>query len=63
MVRQRKFLGVLFECCGAYARIYKNKAGDVYEGRCPRCGRRVRVRIDPQGVRERFFVARPIRMP
>ncbi len=59
MPRDRKFLGIMYECCHAYGRAYRNPEGDAYEGRCPRCGRAVRVRIDPRGTRQRFFVAYP----
>ncbi|MFW6118957.1 MAG: hypothetical protein ACOC7S_01325 [Planctomycetota bacterium] len=59
----KKFLGVMFECCHVYARLYRNTRGDAYEGRCPRCSRRVRVRIDPEGTDQRFFTAYPRRLP
>ena len=55
----RKFLGIYFECCRLYARIYRNCEGTAYEGRCPRCGRSVRVSIGAGGTPRRFFAARP----
>ena len=56
---ERKFLGILFECCHVYGRIYKNAAGTAYEGVCPRCQRRLSVRIGPEGTQRRIFIARP----
>ncbi len=49
------FVGVRFECCRVYARIYINSAGAAYEGHCPRCCRRVRFRVGPGGSDARFF--------
>lgn len=55
---KRSFLGIFFECCNVYGRIYKNKEGTAYEGRCPKCLRRVHVRVGEGGTSQRFFKAR-----
>ena len=52
-----KFLGVHFMCCDIYARVYPNREQTAYEGRCPRCGKRVEVRIGEGGTDARFFQA------
>ena len=61
MAPKRSFLGVFFECCGAYSRIYQNADGTAYEGRCPRCLGGVKVPVGPGGTDQRFFVAYPRR--
>ncbi len=54
---KRNWLGIQFECCTTYSRIYKNGAGTAYVGWCPRCGRRVNVAVGPGGTDARFFRA------
>ena len=56
-VDSRKFVGVRFECCAIYTRVYVNREGTAYEGRCPRCARAVRFEIGPGGTDSRFFSA------
>jgi hypothetical protein len=53
----KKFIGIMFECCNVYRRIYVNKNGTAYEGRCPKCYRTVKVKIGEGGTSSRFFTA------
>jgi hypothetical protein len=55
--RGRPWLAVHWRCCGVYSRVYRNKAGTLYEGRCPKCGRPVTARVGPGGTSHRFFEA------
>ena len=55
MTRDRTFLGIVFECCGIYARIYLNRKATAFEGRCPKCLKKVAVRLDPRGAKDRFM--------
>ena len=52
---KKKFLGLKFTCCGAYSRVYINRDGTAYEGRCPKCLKHVRLAIGEGGTDNRFF--------
>ncbi len=54
-MQKREFIGVMFECCNVYVRVYLNKEGTAYAARCPRCGRPLKVEISPDGSDSRFF--------
>ena len=54
---KKNFLGIMFNCCGVYGRIYKNKDETAYVGRCPRCMRTIKIDIGEGGTGQRFFHA------
>lgn len=53
----KSFVGIHFACCDVYSRVYINRAGTAYEGNCPKCSKRVRLRIARDGTDSRFFTA------
>ncbi len=55
---QRPFLGIYFQCCRIYARIYKHANGRCYSGRCPRCLATVTMPVGDGGSAQRQFIAR-----
>ena len=55
--QQKSFVGIHFACCDVYTRVYINRAATAYEGNCPKCSKRVRLRIGPGGTDSRFFTA------
>lgn len=52
---KRKFIGVWFDCCHTYGRLYKTADGKYYVGRCPKCLKNARVRVGEGGTNLRFF--------
>jgi hypothetical protein len=53
----RPYIGVFFECCGLYSRIYRHPDSAEYAGRCPRCLATVRAQVGPDGTTQRIFRA------
>jgi hypothetical protein len=53
----RPWIAVRWQCCSAYSRVYRNRSGTAYEGRCPRCGKPVKATIGEGGTDARFFDA------
>jgi hypothetical protein len=53
----RPYIGILFECCGVYARVYRRREENRYHGRCPKCLATVEVHVGPDGVTTRLFRA------
>lgn len=53
----RRYVGVHFVCCDVYTRVYVNRDETAYEGNCPKCAKRVRLRIGAGGTDSRFFTA------
>jgi hypothetical protein len=54
----RPYISVYFECCSVYNRIYKNKQGTAYVGWCPKCTKKVQVKVGSGGVNCRIFTAK-----
>ncbi len=52
---RRPFVGIVWECCKVYSRVYLNRRGTAYVGWCPRCGKRVQMNVSPTGSTSRFF--------
>ena len=52
---KRPFIGIIFDCCNVYQRIYINKDKTAFVGFCPKCAKKVEIRISKTGVDDRFF--------
>jgi len=55
---QRRFIGVQFDCCRTYSRIYINPLRTEFIGHCPRCGKQICIKVSPDGTDASFFTAR-----
>jgi len=53
----RPFIGITFECCRVYTRIYLNGAGTAYVGHCPKCAAKVEIQVAPGGSKAKFWTA------
>ncbi|NIA16168.1 MAG: hypothetical protein GWP08_19065 [Nitrospiraceae bacterium] len=53
----RKYVGVMFKCCHVYTRIYLNKAGTAYTGKCPKCAAKITLKVGAGGSDSRFWTA------
>ena len=58
--RGRLWVGVYYECCSTYARVYRRPDEMCYRGRCPDCGARVSIRVGPKGIAAKMLIATPI---
>ncbi len=52
---KRPFVGIIFDCCRVYQRIYLNKDRTAFVGFCPKCARKIELKISSDGVDDRFF--------
>ena len=51
----RRFVGVHFNCCDVYTRVYINRDRSAYIGHCPKCAKQIQLKIGPGGTDSRFF--------
>lgn len=56
-LRGRPWVGIRFDCCDVYTRVYRSRDGTAYRGACPRCSRQVTLSVGPGGTDSRFFIA------
>ena len=57
-LRGRPWLAIHWKCCSVYSRIYRQAEVPMYEGRCPRCARPLKIAVGEGGTNSRFFEAR-----
>ena len=53
--KKRQYIGIWFDCCQTYGRLYKTADGRFYTGRCHKCLRTARARVGADGTERRFF--------
>ena len=55
---ERPWLGIRWACCNVYGRVYRDPDVMMYLAHCPKCLRRLKIRVDPRsGTTSKFFVA------
>ena len=54
-LKGRPFVSLFWECCQVYTRVYRDKGGTFYEGRCPKCLRTARLVVGAEGTSSRAF--------
>jgi hypothetical protein len=55
--QKRPFIGIHFQCCRVYSRIYLNAAGTAFVGWCPKCAKKAEIFVSTTGSSSRFFTA------
>ncbi len=48
-------MGIKWDCCKVYSRVYLNVKNIAYVGWCPKCGKRVQMNVCRSGSKKRFF--------
>jgi len=51
----REHIGVLFKCCRVYSRVYLNAKKTAFVGWCPKCAKKVELKVSPTGTDSHFF--------
>ena len=51
----RPWVGVQFDCCGVYTRVYRRPDQLRYVLRCPKCLRQTTIQVAPGGSSDRMF--------
>jgi hypothetical protein len=55
---KRPWIGIMFECCAIYSRLYRAPGSKEYRGRCPRCLRAIHLPVGEGGTDLRQFRAK-----
>ena len=55
--KKRDFIGVQFDCCKTYTRVYLKDGGRSQIAHCPKCGKPFTIRFSPSGTDDVFWIA------